>query len=65
MPTGNHGQESQMSGTASLAIAIAVGCMVAGGGESTDWYTAGKAYAFPGRRPGAGQQGQLGKERTT
>ena len=35
--------ESQMTGTASLAIAIAVGCMVAGGGESTDWYTAGKA----------------------
>jgi hypothetical protein len=44
MPSGNHGQESQMIGTASLALAIAVGCMVAGcGGESTDWYTAGKA----------------------
>jgi len=44
MPSGNHGQESQMTGTASLASAIAVGCMVAGcGGESTDWYTAGKA----------------------
>ena len=44
MPSGDHGQESQMRGTASLALAIAVGCMVAGcGGESTDWYTAGKA----------------------
>ena len=44
MPGGNHGQESQVRGTASLALAIAVGCMVAGcGGESTDWYTAGKA----------------------
>ncbi len=33
-----------MTGTASLALAIAVGCMVAGcGGEGTDWYTAGKA----------------------
>jgi hypothetical protein len=38
MPSGNHGQESQMRGTASLALAIAVGCMVAGcGGASTDW----------------------------
>ena len=44
MPSGNHGQESQMRGTASLALAIAVGCVVAGcGGASTDWYTAGKA----------------------
>ena len=38
MPGGYHGQESQMRGTARLAIAIAVGCMVAGcSGESTDW----------------------------
>lgn len=44
MPSGNHGQLSQMRGTASLALAIAVGCMVAGcGGEGTDWYAAGKA----------------------
>jgi hypothetical protein len=44
MPSGYHGQESQMRGTASLALAIAVGGMVAGcGGASTDWYTAGKA----------------------
>ena len=44
MPSGKHGQESQMTGTASLALAIAVGCMVAGcDGESTDWYTAAKA----------------------
>lgn len=33
-----------VSGTASLALAIAVSCVVAGcGGASTDWYTAGKA----------------------
>ena len=33
-----------MRGTASLALAIAVGCVVAGcGGESPGWYTAGKA----------------------
>jgi hypothetical protein len=44
MPGGNHGQESQMRGTASLALAIAVGGIVAGcGSASTGWYTAGKA----------------------
>jgi hypothetical protein len=44
MPGGNHGQESQMTGAVSLALAIPVGCMVAGcGAESTGWYTAGKA----------------------
>jgi hypothetical protein len=44
MPSGNHGQESQMRGTASLALAIAIGCMFAGcGAESTGRYTAGKA----------------------
>jgi hypothetical protein len=33
-----------MRGTASLALAIAVGCMVFGcSGERTGWYTAGKA----------------------
>ena len=33
-----------MRGTASLALAIAVGCMVAGcGAGSAGWYTAGKA----------------------
>ena len=33
-----------MRGTASLALAIAVGCMVGGcGAESTGWYRGGKA----------------------
>ena len=44
MPSGNHGQDSQTRGTASLALAIAVGCTAAGcGAESTGRYTAGEA----------------------
>src|SRR5215472_3217281 len=63
MPRGNHGQESQMRGTASLALAIAVGCMVAGCGvESTGWYTAARPEHFPvvgGCRPaGPARQGE-------
>lgn len=54
-----------MRGTASLALAIAVSCILAGcAAKSTGWYTAGRPkHSRP--KAGAGEHGQLGKERTT
>ena len=54
-----------MRGTASPALAIAVGWMVAGW-RREHWLVYGRQGLSISRpKAGAGQQGQLGKERTT